>query len=109
MVANRPGEPSEPAVPASPEAANDDAAPPPDFYAELNGATTRATQRTSAPRIDFREVRNGTLPGNKYVRVLRAQDQVLKQVTPDYLVASEQLTKPRSVFGKIRRALVGRP
>ncbi len=109
MVANIPGESPEPIAPALPEAANGDAPPPPEFYAELNGETARATRRSSAPQIDFREVRRGTLPGNKYVRVLRAQDQVLKQVSPDYLVASEQLTKPRSVFGKVRRALVGRP
>ncbi len=109
MPANLPGEPSDPIAPVAPEMAIGDPAPPPEFYAELNGETTRAVRRATAPQIDFREVRHGTLPGNKYVRILRAQDQVLKQVSPDYLVASEQLTKPRSAFGKVRRALVGRP
>ncbi|MHB8644628.1 MAG: APC family permease [Thermomicrobiales bacterium] len=109
MGANIPTEPSEPIAPVAPERANGDAPLPPEFYAELNGETTRATRRATAPQIDFREVRHGTLPGNKYVRILRAQDQVLKQVSPDYLVASEQLTKPRSRIGKLRRALVGRP
>ncbi len=83
-----------------------------EFLADLNGRTEparRPVARHGTPQIDFREVRQGALPGNKYIRVLRAQDQVLKQVSPDYLVASEQLTKPRSAFGKVRRALVGRP
>ncbi len=109
MGANIPSEPSKPMTPVPPDGASGDAALPPAFYAELNGETTHAAQRSSSPQIDFREVRHGTLPGNKYVRVLRAQDQALKQVSPDYLVASEQLTKPHSVVGKIRRALVGRP
>jgi len=109
MGANIPSEPSKPMTPVPPDGASGDAALPPTFYAELNGETTHTTQRSSSPQIDFREVRHGTLPGNKYVRVLRAQDQALKQVSPDYLVASEQLTKPHSVVGKIRRALVGRP
>ena len=84
-----------------------------EFLADLNGRTERCRARSppgsGAPQIDFREVRQGTLPGNKYIRVLRAQDQVLKQVSPDYLVAGEQLSKPHSPFGKVRRALVGRP
>src|SRR4051812_45594446 len=42
-------------------------------------------RRSAVPQIEWREERRGTLPGNKYVRVLRAQDQVFRQVTPDYL------------------------
>jgi amino acid transporter len=69
----------------------------------------RGARRGIAPQIDWREERRGTLPGNKYVRVLRAQDQVFKQVAPDYLVAGEQLSTPHSAFGKVRRAVIGRP
>src|SRR4051812_30623319 len=78
----------------------------------LNGSRRVApavARRGVVPQIEWREERRGTLPGNKYVRVLRAQDQVFRQVTPDYLVAGEQLSKPRSPLGKLHRALVGRP
>ncbi|HEY8291428.1 MAG TPA: hypothetical protein VIG44_03025, partial [Thermomicrobiales bacterium] len=112
MAANTPGEPSEPITPALPEPANGETPPTAEFLADLNGRAPRparpATRRTT-PQIDFREVRQGTLPGNKYIRVLRAQDQVFKQVSPDYLVAGEQLSTPRGAFGRLRRALIGRP
>lgn len=115
MVPNKPGDASEPTVPVSPEATNGDGARDgsSEFLADLNGRRAPVerpvVRRGGAPQIDFREVRQGRLPGDKYIRVLRAQEQALKQVSPDYLVASEQLTKPRSTFGKLRRALVGRP
>ncbi len=94
---------------AAKESAEENAPRSAEFLADLNGHTERPARRGPAPQIDFREVRQGTLPGNKYIRVLRAQDQVLKQVTPEYLVAGEQLSNPRGPFGKLRRALVGRP
>jgi amino acid transporter len=113
MAANTPGEPLEPTMPAPPEPAEGEPPHPSEFLADLNGRTERvarpAARRGAAPQIDFREVRQGTLPGNKYIRVLRAQDQAFKQVSPDYLVAAEQLSTPRSVFGRLRRALIGRP
>ena len=84
-----------------------------DMLADIDPSARRATERVvrrgSAPQIDWREERRGTLPGNKYVRVLRAQEQVFKQVAPDYLVAGEQLSNPHSPLGKLRRALIGRP
>src|SRR5438128_1709845 len=113
MAANTPGGPTEPITPASSEAANGEPPQSPDFFADLNERSERAAPRRvagrSAPQIDFREVRQGTLPGNKYIRVLRAQDQIFKQVAPDYLVAGEQINAPRSILGKFRRALIGRP
>ena len=100
-----------------PDGANN--APPladrPDFLADVEGERPAPhvirppRPRSPAPQIDFREVRQGALPGNKYIRVLRAQDQLFKQVKPDYLVAGEQLATPRSALGKLRRFLVGRP
>jgi amino acid transporter len=108
-------QPNEPVTPETAAPASDEngAAQRPDFLADLDNPVRRVVrpQRRpgTAPDIDFREVRQGTLPGNKYIRVLRAQDQVFKQVKPDYLVAGEQLSKPRSTFGKLRRVLVGRP
>ncbi len=59
--------------------------------------------------VDWHEARSGTLPGNRYVRVLRAKDQKFRQVSPDYLVAGESLYAPRGRWGKMRRFLVGRP
>jgi len=112
MPANDFEAPKAPDAPAE-ESAHGDTPHQGEFFADLNGraghAARPAPRRGAAPQIDFREVRQGTLPGNKYIRVLRAQDQVLKQVTPDYLVAGEQLSKPRGPLGKLRRALVGRP
>ncbi len=112
MAANTPGEPSEPITPAPSEPAKGEAPGTAEFLADLNGRTEparRPVARRDTPQIDFREVRQGALPGNKYIRVLRAQDQVFKQVSPDYLVAGEQLSTPRGVFGRLRRALIGRP
>ena len=113
MGVNIPGDDAEQQVPTAPDATNANGSSSPEFLADLNSRTERPAppvhRRGAAPQIDFREVRQGTLPGNKYIRVRRAQDQVLKQVAPDYLVASEQLSTPHSPFGKIRRALVGRP
>ena len=108
MAANTPGEPSESTAPAPSEPV-EEASRTAEFLADLNGRTERVSRpvapRGATPQIDFREVRQGTLPGNKYIRVLRAQDQVFKQVAPDYLVAGEQLSTPRSIFGRLRRAL----
>jgi amino acid transporter len=114
MAANTPGGPTEPISPASSEAAKGDTPPHVrDFFADLNGREEHpprpVARRGGAPQIDFREVRQGALPGNKYIRVLRAQDQIFKQVAPDYLVAGEQISAPRSILGKFRRALIGRP
>jgi amino acid transporter len=109
MAANTPGGPTEPMRPTSPDAAHGDTPHQGEFFADLNGRARPAPRRGAAPQIDFREVRQGTLPGNKYIRVLRAQDQIFKQVTPDYLVAGEQISAPRSILGKFRRALIGRP
>ncbi|MGI8858041.1 MAG: APC family permease [Thermomicrobiales bacterium] len=112
MPANDSEAPKPPAAPAE-ESARGGAPHQGEFFADLNGRDEHAARppvrRGASPQIDFREVRQGTLPGNKYIRVLRAQDQVLKQVTPDYLVAGEQLSTPHGPFGKLRRALVGRP
>ena len=110
MVANTPGDALEPTEPVSPDAINGDSPPrpPAEFLADLNGQSESparpAVRRGGAPQIDFREVRQGTLPGDKYIRVLRAQDQVFKQVAPDYLVAGELIGAPRSILGKFRRA-----
>ncbi len=115
MGAQMPGDAENPTVPASPEAANGTSTngKGTDFLADANGRAEQvirpARRNGATPQIDFREVRQGALPGNKYIRVLRAQDQTLKQVTPDYLVASERLSAPHSPLGKLRRALVGRP
>jgi len=59
--------------------------------------------------MDWHEARRGTLPGNRYVRVLRSEDRAFRQVSPDYLVAGESILTPHSVFGRLRRTLVGRP
>src|SRR3954454_8511973 len=105
MAANTPGESPRPAPPASSGEPNGDAPREAEFLADLNGrdgAAPRPAPRRGGPaQIDFREVRQGALPGNKYIRVLRAQDQALRQVTPDHLVAGEQLSQPRGPFGKV--------
>ncbi len=109
---DQPNDPTTAAQPAAPADGVNGAAKP-DFLADLDNPARRvvrpARRPGPVPDIDFREVRRGTLPGNKYVCVLRAQDQVFKQVKPDYLVAGEQLSKPRSRLGRVRRFLVGRP
>jgi len=76
-----------------------------------SGATAR--RRTAAPSIDWREERRGTLPGNRYVRVLRSQERAFTEVAPSHLVAGASVNAPRTGTGRvangIKRALIGRP
>jgi len=76
---------------------------------DANGANRVIRRGGSAPDVDWHEERRGMLPGNRYVRVLRSQDRVFRQVSPDHLVAGESISAPRSALGRLRRALVGRP
>ncbi len=76
---------------------------------DANGANRVIRRGGDALDVDWHEERRGTLPGNRYVRVLRSQDRVFRQVSPDHLVAGESITAPRSPLGRLRRALVGRP
>jgi len=66
-----------------------------------------------APSIDWREERRGTLPGNRYVRVLRSQERAFTEVAPSHLVAGASVNAPRTGTGRvangIKRALIGRP
>ncbi len=65
------------------------------------------------PDIDWWEERRGTLPGNRYVRVLRAADRGFTEVGPSTLRAGEGATAPRTGIGRVmtglKRALIGRP
>ncbi len=78
-----------------------------------NGAGPTSGRRTVMPDIDWREERRGTLPGNRYVRVLRSQDRGFTEVSPGTLRAGASATAPRTGTGRvmtgIKRALIGRP
>ncbi|HEY7909159.1 MAG TPA: APC family permease, partial [Thermomicrobiales bacterium] len=86
----------------------------PEPLADL-GRTSRVITRGRAvtPTIDWREERRGTLPGNRYVRVLRSQERAFTEVTPSHLVAGASVDAPRTGTGRlvtgIKRALIGRP
>lgn len=60
-------------------------------------------RRAVAPNIDWREERRGTLPGNRYVRVLRSAERGFTEVGPSTLRAGERATAPARVPGVSRR------
>ncbi len=73
----------------------------------------RTGQRVAVPEIDWREERRSTLPGNRYVRVLRSAERGFTAVGPSTLRAGDGVTAPRTGAGRvatgIKRALIGRP
>ncbi len=75
------------------------------------GATAR--HGAAMPGSDWREERRGSLPGNRYVRVLRPQERSFTEVSPSHLVADERVNAPRTGMGRVvsgvKRALIGRP
>lgn len=59
-----------------------------------NGARPANGRRAALPAIDWREERRGTLPGNRYVRVLRSADRGFTEVGPSTLRAGERANAP---------------
>lgn len=65
------------------------------------------------PDIDWHETRRGSLPGNRYVRVLRSDQRAFQERSTSYLTAGESVYEPRSDVGRaanrVKRVLIGRP
>src|SRR5438094_593800 len=60
--------------------------------ATVSSAPNATARRGAAmPSIDWREERRGSLPGNRYVRVLRPQERSFTEVSPSHLVADERV------------------
>ena len=60
------------------------------------------------PDLD-RQPARGALPGDRYVRGGRARRKEFDKVAEGYLQAKEGSAKPTTRFGRLRRALLGRP
>ena len=82
-----------------------------------NGASPQrqalAGRNTDLPNLDWREMRRGALPGNRYVRVLRSTERPFPEVAPAHLRADEMDLQPQSsggqFFRRAKRVLIGRP
>ncbi|MDO8672988.1 MAG: hypothetical protein Q7O66_16395, partial [Dehalococcoidia bacterium] len=70
-------------------------------------------RRQSDADLNWREVRAGSHPGERYVRIVRPQSGKLRRVEPGHLVATERALEGRTSLARlsirIRRALFGRP
>lgn len=63
--------------------------------------------------LDWTEQRRSTLPGDRYVRVLRGAARPFTPVHEDYYLVGESATVPKAgvgeALGRLHRVLVGRP
>lgn len=70
-------------------------------------------QEPLRPDLQLYEVRRGTKPGSRYVRITPSSQQPLKRMAPAYLQATAVLLRPRTLPGQIwsglRRVLIGSP
>jgi len=81
--------------------------------APKNQSVERADgDKTFRPDLTSLEVHQGTLRGDKYVRVVRSDSRLLKRVAPGYLRATAAVSLPRSsmgrAFARFKQILVGR-
>jgi amino acid transporter len=60
------------------------------------------------PDLDLQQAR-GVLPGDRYIRGGRARRREFDKVAEGYLQAKEATARPTTRFGRLRRALLGRP
>jgi len=76
-------------------------------------ATTALRQGASQMRFDWQEEGAASLPGNRYVRVLRGRARPFTEVTPDHLVVNDGVGESMggigALTGQLRRVLIGRP
>ena len=77
------------------------------------GSHGEAPDRGAIPTIHVREVRQGHMPGERYVRIHRPFHDTFREAGPDTLVAREETFEPRGKVGRlssrVRRALIGAP
>jgi len=88
---------------------SDLAAPP----TQISPAQVARQRGEVTPDINWHETRRGSLPGNRYVRVLRSDQRAFQERSTSYLTAGESVYEPRSDVGKaaarVKRVLIGRP
>jgi amino acid transporter len=76
-------------------------------------AREQAARQRASSDLELLEVRSGSRPGSKYVRVMRATPGGFRRVGPGVLQATDQASAPRGAFGRLtvglRRRLIGRP
>ncbi len=82
---------------------------------EQQGDLYRVPRRQAPLRPDLQlyEVKQGTKPGSRYVRITPSTQQPLRKMAPAYLQATAVLLRPRTLPGQIwtglKRLLVGSP
>ncbi len=68
---------------------------------------------SAIPTVHIREVRQGHMPGERYVRIHRPFHETFREASSDTLVAREHVFTPRGKIAKVwnqgRRFLIGRP
>jgi amino acid transporter len=68
-------------------------------------------QRTA--ELEFREVREGSRPGTRYVRIVRPASGTLRRVEHGHLIATERAIRGRTWAGRLwgagKRILIGQP
>src|SRR5690349_3156470 len=68
---------------------------------------------SSIPTVHIRELRQGHMPGERYVRIHRPFHETFREASSDTLVARESVFAPRGalnkLWAKLRWSLVGRP
>ncbi|MDP3766597.1 MAG: hypothetical protein Q8S13_01150, partial [Dehalococcoidia bacterium] len=73
----------------------------------------RPRRRPLTPDLELREIRKGTKPGSRYVRVVRRRDRPFERVETGVYRATEAAIKPRSRVEQgwrlVKRVLVGAP
>jgi len=75
--------------------------------------TTAMLPKARHVRFDWQEERTASLPGNRYVRVLRGSARPFTEVAPDHLIMNDGVGESMggigALTGQLRRVLIGRP
>jgi amino acid transporter len=92
-------------------ASADDAATP--SIQAANSNDENALNGNSIPTVHIRELRQGHMPGERYVRIHRPFHETFREASGDTLVARESVFVPRghvsTLWAKLRWSLVGKP
>lgn len=75
--------------------------------------TTSETPLPVSPELEYKEMRQGHRPGERYVRIIRPHRHQFRKVGPGHLAATEKVLEPKGaigrLFGSIKRFLIGAP
>lgn len=82
-------------------------------HADDRGRVAARRRGGFTPNLELREVRKGTKPGSRYVRLAPRREQPFRRVDEGAYLATEVATRPRTTFERwwraIKRVVVGAP